>query len=391
MSSFWQAAAELGKAAWRAASAWQRSSDWTAVRKPLILQPSVKVQAAQFLTETPHAHGTGSGHTGKEDPERAERIRKETRAWNLNNVTRTQAYWNIYRQFPELHWALLAHLVSRNGGWSMTDLKGEWLPGLMGPEKARLQFELLEMCNALIFGDAYPQLKLYAESRRLGVPLFGLLPRFGVSAFMRPFWERFWRTRDPVPLTVALIVNEQHVIQKPAVEQPKFRQGLLETAAFRALPWLQTNQIVFPLLPAKRKKHPVPPLAGRVLENFGDLKERVAFGKSLYALLFAYPRVGAGAALFAEKIPHTGSRSDYWPELYSPSRARSGWYSPSLAAAWPNQPLPEPPREDWLESFPQAWSWLSSPKPPRIVDMTAEHRLAAQKWQAAARAKDMGP
>lgn len=25
----------------------------------------------------------------------------------------------------EIHWALLGHMVSRNGGWNMTDLKGD--------------------------------------------------------------------------------------------------------------------------------------------------------------------------------------------------------------------------------------------------------------------------
>ncbi|WJH32243.1 DUF2515 domain-containing protein [Paenibacillus sp. CC-CFT747] len=74
-------------------------------------------------------------------PEEAERllrrIRRETAEGNRNNVTRTAAYWTFYRQHAELHWAFLAHMVSRNGGWNMTDLKGIFSPSYQrGPARA---------------------------------------------------------------------------------------------------------------------------------------------------------------------------------------------------------------------------------------------------------------
>ena len=52
------------------------------------------------------------------------KIKIQTEQLNKNNVTRTRAYYQFYIQYPEIHWALLGHMVSRNGGWNMTDLKG---------------------------------------------------------------------------------------------------------------------------------------------------------------------------------------------------------------------------------------------------------------------------
>ncbi|WP_212982334.1 DUF2515 family protein, partial [Bacillus paramobilis] len=50
------------------------------------------------------------------------KIKIQTEQLNKNNVTRTRAYYQFYIQYPEIHWALLGHMVSRNGGWNMTDL-----------------------------------------------------------------------------------------------------------------------------------------------------------------------------------------------------------------------------------------------------------------------------
>ena len=37
----------------------------------------------------------------------------------------------FFRKYPEIKWALLAGLVSRNAGWNMCDLEGEWLPHIL--------------------------------------------------------------------------------------------------------------------------------------------------------------------------------------------------------------------------------------------------------------------
>ncbi len=46
-------------------------------------------------------------------------IKMQTEQLNKNNVTRTRAYYQFYVQYPEIHWALLGHMVSRNGGWNI--------------------------------------------------------------------------------------------------------------------------------------------------------------------------------------------------------------------------------------------------------------------------------
>ncbi len=105
-------------------------------------------------------------------------IRKKTARLNRNNVTRTQAYLDFYLKHPEVHWSFLAHMVSRNGGWNMTDLKASHISNLLSYEKASILFRFLEKANHLIFQDAYPQLLLYEESKKAGRPLFYLLSEF---------------------------------------------------------------------------------------------------------------------------------------------------------------------------------------------------------------------
>ncbi|MBB6670920.1 DUF2515 family protein [Cohnella nanjingensis] len=336
------------------------------------------------------------------------RIREETDRLNRNNVTRTAAYWAIYETYPELHWALLAHLVSRNGGWSMTDLKGQWLPKLLEPDAAATIFEMLESCNALIFRDAYPQLMLYAESRRSGKSRFELLPAFGVSAFMTPFWERFWIERDSPLLTVALIVNEQHVIERRIVQDPAYRSTVLASLVFLSQRWLQLNQVVFPLAtPPSEESDPHERanlrLAGRVLEKFDELRERIAFGKSLYAMLYAYPKVHEGALAFAKAVPHTGSRSDYWPGRFASETQTTGgrpvesdraagwgalgqWRSPTLADAWGDRPQRPVSPGDWFADL-SSLRDLYGLRPPLVIDMTREHDFGQRKMQAAVMAK----
>ena len=84
-----------------------------------------------------------------------EYIHRETKKRNVNNVTRTNAYLEFYIRFPEIHWAFLGHMVSRNGGWNMTDLKGSLLSRLLSEEEKVDFFTFLERGNWLIFQDIY--------------------------------------------------------------------------------------------------------------------------------------------------------------------------------------------------------------------------------------------
>ncbi len=330
-----------------------------------------------------------------------EQIVAQTSLHNRNNVTRTQAYWACYRDFPELHWALLAHMVSRNGGWCMTDLRGELLPHLLNNEATEHLFAFLERANALIFQDAYPQLLLYAESKRRKLNLFHLLPHLHISAWMLPIWQDFWLYQDTALLTLGLIVNEQHYVEERVVQNPIYKQTVLNTPQFKTQAWLQLNQVGFPFRSAS-KDPPKPHLAGLILENFKNLSERIEFGKSLYAILFRAPGILQGAIAFATSTPHTGSRSDYWPHLfarirktppdlkyqerldgYSLKKGAAPFYSPPLQSAWPDRPLATVERGDWFTDLDEPLQHMQSFAVPVSYDLTREMCLGISKIELA--------
>jgi hypothetical protein len=312
------------------------------------------------------------------DPERLtgedralyDRIRERTVQQNRNNVTRTAAYLDVYLRTPELHWALLAHMVSRNGGYSMTDLKGDPVSWTLESGEAEKFFQFLERANWLIFGDAYPQLLLYEESRVAGKPLFHLLPYFGISCFMGPIWRRFWETGNSQELTMALVINEQNYIEGRVVREPVYK-AVVESFEFQAQTYLNLTQVTFPFVP-KEPRSDLPPLhlAGTTVDSFLSLSERIDTGRNLYAILFRIPEVLAGVVEWVKNTPHTASRTDYWPHLYTTNRKifktkryhprvdgcklrrrADPLYSPPLTYAWGDVKNPEPPgRRDWCVS-----------------------------------------
>lgn len=333
------------------------------------------------------------------------KIQELTQRENRNNITRTKAYWIVFVEHPELHWALLAHLVSRNGGWNMTDLKGDLIPRLVSSKQAEHHFHFLERANGLIFQDAYPQLLLYIESKRRNRSMFHLLPKLHISMFMEPVWQHFWQNRSSALLTVCLIINEQNYIEKRIIQNPKYRETVLDTLKFKVQSLLQLNQVVFPYgqkdvdltIPTPSYR-----LAGLILEDFGNLKERIEFGKKLYAILFGLPAVYDGAVAFAAHVPHTGSRADYLPELYAPIRKappelvfkerlmdgcklKEGampFYSPTLAGAWADRELEPAEPGDWFVNL-KAMQHIRPIPVPFLFDMTSEACFGLNKIELA--------
>jgi len=327
----------------------------------------------------------------------AAEIRRQTAIANRNNVTRAQAYLQFYREHEEIHWALLAHLVSRNSGWNMTDLQGDWLPRIMDPATRKAYFWFLERCNWLIFHDAFAQLMLYAKMKQSGEDLTTLLPLLHVSTFMKGFWQDFLESGDSATLTRALIVNEQQYIEQRVVRKPFTYHRVFSTLFLFAQSKLSLNQILFPY-----KAHPTDrrfQLVGMNVHDFPEIDQRIAIGKTLYKLLYQDPKRLDSIRQFAFRIPHTGSRADYWPHLFTPiervesdseekayllrlhkDSLRDGapkLYSPFLHKAWPDPTHDPADGVDWYRDP----RWLSVvDEPVEMPTIEAQDYTRALRW-----------
>ncbi|MED1467709.1 DUF2515 domain-containing protein [Bacillus salipaludis] len=289
-------------------------------------------------------------------------IRLKTQEHNLNNVTRTRAYFEFYQYHPEIHWAFLGHMVSRNGGFNMTDLKGEFLTRLLSKKERNSFFSFLERGNWLIFQDAYPQFLLYRESLTYHKPLFYLFPYLNISTFMETIWNHFWQNHDTYILTMALIVNEQSYLEKRVVQNPQYKKEVFNKLEFKLQDLLSFNQILFPY----GNKN----MVGQTLHQFGSVNERILLGKRLYAVLYQDRDIFEGVVEWAKSHPHTGSRKDYWPDVFNhvnegvpglayqlrlkSCRLRPGArkiFSPNLESAWKNRTHPEAEKGDWFHDW----------------------------------------
>ncbi|MBH0173271.1 DUF2515 family protein [Fictibacillus sp. 23RED33] len=231
------------------------------------------------------------------------RIREETKRYNKNNVTRTTAYLTFYNKHPEISWSFLAHMVSRNAGYFMSDLKGEFLPHILEETFLTKLYDMLEKGNSMIFEDAYPQLLLYEESKRTGISLFHLSHHFNISPFIEGVWEIYIRQEHQgFLLPVAQIINEQSHIEKALVQTEEYKE-LLNSITYRLQEWLKLSQILFPTWPLKQS-------IGRNMNHFKNLDERIRLGQNLYSTLFQ-TQFATNIHRFANAIPHTGSRCDY--------------------------------------------------------------------------------
>lgn len=331
-------------------------------------------------------------------------IQVATASANQSNITRTQAYLQCYEAYPELHWALLAHMVSRNGGWNMSDLKGGLMADLTNNTLRDDIYRMLERCNALIFQDAYPQLLLYIHSKQHGCSYFHLLPQFHVSTFMNSFWNNFWIDRNGALLAVGLIINEQHYIESRVVQHSYFQKNIFQQSGYKLHHLAHVNQILFPLnnkpltTPDKLETITDPGLVGLVLENFGKIEERINLGKSLYGLLFGYKDVLEQVTSFATHTTYQGSRSEYWPQLFTINKETAlnsplessellehEWlpptqkiYSPVLNDVWFDMPYDPIPQYDWLKNK-NVTQYISKPLRPFLIEMSHDHRSAIQK------------
>ncbi|MBG9590579.1 DUF2515 domain-containing protein [Cytobacillus firmus] len=249
-------------------------------------------------------------------------IMKMTAKYNMDNISRTEAYFHIYKKHPEIRWAFLASMVSRNAGWNMCDLEGSCFPKLIGKKFRDMLYITYERANWLIFQDAFPQLLLYHYSTKLNRPMFHLLKTFHVSAFMEKEWVYFWKNRNKKRLMISLIINEQNVIQEPVMEHSIYKNKVFHTLLFSFQDYLHFSSVIFPTCKGE--------LYGASVNGFRSVSKRIDLGKRLAEILFDtsyYDDVYE----FAFNTVHTGSRHDY--EKYFKGRKRRT--TPFLRCTYP--------------------------------------------------------
>nr|WP_239534108.1 DUF2515 family protein [Thalassobacillus pellis] len=264
---------------------------------------------------------------------------------NSDNITRTVAYQNFYFKHPEIRWALLASMVSRNAGWNMTDLSLLPFQKILTKKVRQRLFMTYERANWLIFSDAYPQLLMYELSKENNQPLFHLLRKYHVSYFMIREWQRFWETKDVNRLTQALIINEQNVIENPVIRQHFFSEQVFKSIPYLLETILKLNAVIFPTVEGE--------LYGIEIHRFTHLDERIAVGHTLTDILFN-PELFQKFINFILMVPPTGSREEYENFL-----TINGQQALPLRSIFPKVDHQDIIRQDWLKfrGCKQKW-WL---------------------------------
>ncbi len=263
-------------------------------------------------------------------------ILNQTNSQNRDNISRTVSYAAFYKENPEIRWAMLASLVSRNAGYSMCDLQGDWLPRMLSADTRKHLFLTYERANWLIFQDAYPQLLIYEYSKQQGEPLFHLLKFFGVSRFMEVEWERFWKKKDLIRLCTSLIINEQHVIEKPVIKDGFYKRRIFSNVPFLIQDYMHFSTVLFPVKSGE--------IIGISVHGFKKIEKRIETGKKLYTILFE-SKWSEEIMSFSENVTHTGSRHDFERYIY-PDKKRE---TPFLRLAFPVIQHHNSNRNDWYK------------------------------------------
>lgn len=262
-------------------------------------------------------------------------ITNKTKAHNLDNISRTKAYQNFYLLFPEIKWAFVASMVSRNAGWTMTDLFLSPFQVILNNKEHERLFMTYERANWLIFSDAYPQLLVFQISLNLNKPMFHLLPELRVSEYMVKEWKHYWKHNDKDRLMIALIINEQNVIQQPVVKQSYFKYHIFLRLPYLLQDFLFMNAIILPTRSTT--------FYGAFVHDFTNITNRIKLGKQIASIIFN-PAVYKGLLDFALTIEHTGSRNDY--EKYI---GRHMEKAPLLRTVYPVITHQDNIRKDWYK------------------------------------------
>jgi hypothetical protein len=289
-------------------------------------------------------------HLSEDEKNLINRILIETNKNNIDNISRTSAYFTFFKKNPDISWSFLASMVSRNGGWNMCDLEGSIFPHLLEMNTRKQLFLTYERANWLIFQDVFPQLLIYQYSIEKNRPMFYLLHYFHVSSFIQKEWIRYWKKRDRNRLMSALIINEQNVIQTPVIEHPVYKSRVFHSMIFSLQDWLHFSCVLFPTCGGE--------LYGASVNGFRSLSKRINLGKRLANILF-HPRLFPYFYEFAEITPHTGSRADY--EQYFITLHPTKRDTPFLRTTFPVIKHHIHTYEDWSLKRSVSPTWLHFP------------------------------
>ncbi len=242
---------------------------------------------------------------------------------NEDNVSRTASYLELYawarERGRELPWLLMAHLVSRNAGYWMTDLarRIETAPMPAMADALTNLFVLLERSNYLIFHDAWHHVcaHLAGRARELAPPR---TPVFMCEAWRRyedAIGERAPTADEERALVLDLVHNEQNLIERRSVHHPYLAQGLF------AIGMIEQSGKERPLVfPWRETDTPVELRVG----GFAELDKRIAAGARIFDAVLADRSRRAAMFEWAMAHPHTGSRA-----------VAGGKDGPTLREAWP--------------------------------------------------------
>jgi len=261
-----------------------------------------------------------------------EKFIDESHARNVDNVARTESYLELYAHTrgkgTELPWLFMAHMVSRNAGYLMSDLartladeRTPRTPSVVGVIENVMA--LLERANYLIFHDAWHHVLAHLLGRT-GEPT-GHTP-----AFMRAAWLRYEvavkRAHPGTPgatpgatidraleraLVMDLVHNEQHFIERRVVQNPRYAAGLA----------------TIEMIEREGREKPIHFPIGDVeirVGGFFDLTRRITTGARIYDEILADRGRRDALYVWARSNPHTGSRAVY-----------GGKPTPGVREAWP--------------------------------------------------------
>ncbi len=256
---------------------------------------------------------------------RLERMLAEKDVRNRDNVARTESYLELYAlaraHGVELPWVLMAHLVSRNAGYLMTDLApGGRAASFFTRDALDELFLFLERANYLIFDDAWHHVMHHALGRTGA--LDARTPRF-----MREAWGRYEdATAGGVTaaaeraLVMDLVTNEQNLIEHRVVHNARFERARAMVAFFEEAGI--DGPVVLPVTAARIR-----------VGNFARLERRIEAGKRIFDEGLAETHARSAIFAWAAATRHTGSRAAY-KEGASDVGLREGWPVERVRGLW---------------------------------------------------------